>query len=172
MRVADIENPTISYFQGNFAPVQEEHNEPCKEVIGEIPAGLAGAFLRIGANPVFVNDPADYHPFAGDGMIHEVVFEDGRATYLNRFVETEGHLAEQELGALIWDGPRTPPEVLEKYGPPKNIANTAMIYHAGMFLALQEAARPFRLTLPDLDPLGPVAVVPVPLDGPLPTELG
>ena len=142
MRIADIENPTVSYFQGNFAPVQEEHNEPCKEVVGSIPEALNGAFLRIGANPVFVNDPESYHPFSGDGMIHEVVFNRGKATYINRFVETEGHLAEQEKGDIIWDGPMTPPEVLEEYGPSKNIANTAMVFHGGMFLALQEGAHP------------------------------
>ena len=79
MRISDIENPEVSYFQGNFAPVQVEHNEPCTEVIGAIPADLAGAFLRIGANPVFVNDPASYHPFVGDGMVHEVIFDQGKA---------------------------------------------------------------------------------------------
>lgn len=156
MRIADLENPNVSYFQGNFAPVQKQHDAICDEVIGEIPPDLAGAFLRIGANPVFVNDPADYHPFVGDGMIHEVVFEGGGARYLNRFVETEGHLAEQEKGELIWDGPMTPPEVVEQYGPSKNIANTAMVFHAGRFMALQEAAPPFLLTLPELDPRGEV----------------
>ena len=115
---------------------------------------MSGAFLRIGANPVFVNDPASYHPFAGDGMIHEVVFEGGKARYINRFVETEGHLAEQRKGDFIWDGPMTPPDVLAEYGPGKNIANTAMVFHAGRFLALQEAARPFEVTLPGLDPVG------------------
>ncbi len=154
MRISEIENTKVSYFQGNFAPVQQEHNEPCTEVIGSIPEALAGAFLRIGANPVFVNDPASYHPFAGDGMIHEVTFDRGKAHYINRFVETEGHLAEQAKGDFIWDGPMTPPEVIAEYGPGKNIANTAMIFHAGKFFALQEGARPFQVTLPDLNPVG------------------
>ncbi|MDA0978361.1 MAG: carotenoid oxygenase family protein [Proteobacteria bacterium] len=156
MRIADIENPTVPYFQGNFAPVQAEHNEPCHEVIGEIPAGLNGAFLRIGANPVFVSDPEKYHPFAGDGMIHEVVFSQGKATYINRFVETEGHLAEREKGDYIWDGLSTSPEEAGKYNFSKNIANTAMIFHAGKFLALQEQAKPFQVTLPELAPIGEV----------------
>jgi carotenoid cleavage dioxygenase-like enzyme len=156
MRIADIESPTVPYFRGNFAPVQVEHNEPCKTLIGEIPQTLNGAFLRIGANPVFVNDPESYHPFAGDGMIHEVVFDQGNVTYINRFVETEGHLAEQETGRVIWDGFKTAPEDAQKYGPAKNIANTAMIFHAGKFLALQEGAHPFHLQLPNLDPVGEV----------------
>ncbi len=112
--------------------------------------------MRIGANPVFVNEAEDYHAFAGDGMIHEVVFEGGNATYVNRFVETEGHMAEQEKGDLIWSGPMTPPEVIAEYGPGKNIANTAMIYHGGKFLALQEGAHPYELTLPNLDPVGEI----------------
>ena len=103
MRISDIKDPTVSYFQGNFAPVQAQLSEPCIEVIGTVPEALNGAFLRIGANPVFVNDPESYHPFAGDGMIHEVVFEQGKVWYRNRFVETDGHLAEQEMGGLIWD---------------------------------------------------------------------
>jgi carotenoid cleavage dioxygenase-like enzyme len=156
MRISDIENPTVPYFRGNFAPVQAEHNESCAEVIGVVPEALNGAFLRIGANPVFVNDPESYHPFAGDGMIHEVMFQKGKVTYINRFVETEGHLAEQEIGGVIWDGLKTKPEDAEKYGPSKNIANTAMIYHAGKFLALQEGAHPFELKLPNLDPVGEV----------------
>jgi len=139
MRIADLENTEISYFRDNFAPVQDEHNQACTEIIGTIPDGLNGAFLRIGANPVFVNDPESYHPFAGDGMIHEVVFDNGNVTYINRFVETEGHMAEQERGDFIWDGSKTKPEDAEKYGS-KNIANTAMIFHAGKFLALQEGA--------------------------------
>ncbi len=156
MRIADIDNPTIPYFRGNFAPVQTEHNEPCSEIIGEIPKALNGAFLRIGANPVFVNEQESYHPFAGDGMIHEVLFDQGKVTYINRFVETEGHMAEQQEGRLIWDGMKTAPEDVEKFGPSKNIANTAMIYHAGSFMALQEGAHPFQLQLPNLDPIGEV----------------
>ena len=127
MRISDIADPTVPYFRGNFAPVQSQLNEPCIEVMGTVPDALNGAFLRIGANPVFVNNPDSYHPFAGDGMIHEVVFEHGKASYRNRFVETEGHLAEQKVGGLIWDGINTKPEDIEQYGPSKNIANPSMI---------------------------------------------
>ena len=154
MRISEIENPTNMYFTGNWAPVQEQHNELCTEVIGTIPEDLQGSFLRIGANPVFVNDKQEYHAFSGDGMVHEVAFKDGKATYINRFVETEGHLAEQEYGDIIWDGFNTPPELAAKYGPSKNIANTAMVYHAGKVFALQEGSMPFEVTLPNLDPVG------------------
>lgn len=44
MRISDIENPTVSYSKGNSAPVQQEHNEPCTQVIGTVPEALSGAF--------------------------------------------------------------------------------------------------------------------------------
>ncbi|MEK9869136.1 MAG: carotenoid oxygenase family protein [Gammaproteobacteria bacterium] len=157
MRISEIENPTVHYFKGNYAPVQTEHtNVHCPEVIGEIPKELNGSFLRIGANPVFVSSEDAYHPFQGDGMIHQVRFENGKAYYYNRFVETAGHLAEQEYGDIIWDGLKTDPELAARYNFSKNIANTHMVFHAGMFLALQEAAYPFQLKLPNLDPVGEV----------------
>ena len=34
-------------------------------------------------------------------MIHEVQFDQGTVTYINRFVETEGHKAEQEVGRVF-----------------------------------------------------------------------
>ena len=47
-----------------------------------------------------------YHPFDGDGMVHIVGFRDGKAFYRNRFVRTDGFLAEQEAGEPLWAGPR------------------------------------------------------------------
>ena len=56
------------YLSGNFAPVRSEDDFELA-VVGEIPAGLNGAFYRNGPNPRF--DPIDdYHWFSGDGMIH------------------------------------------------------------------------------------------------------
>ena len=46
----------------------------------------------------------NYHPFDGDGMIHVVGFRDGKAFYRNRFVRTDGFLAEQEAGRALWAG--------------------------------------------------------------------
>ena len=51
-----------------------------------------------------------YHPFDGDGMIHVVGFRDGKAFYRNRFVRTDGFLAEQEAGQSLWAGLAEPPD--------------------------------------------------------------
>jgi carotenoid cleavage dioxygenase-like enzyme len=156
MRVSELENPTNPSFVGNAAPVQDENNEICTEVIGHIPEELAGSFLRIGSNPVFVDNADAYHPFDGDGMIHEVNFKDGQATYINRFVDTKGLQLEREKGDWIWTGLASPPDMTNEHGMMKNVANTAMVFHAGKLLALWEGGNPHHLTLPNLDTVGEV----------------
>ena len=70
---------------------------------GELPDDLYGVYLRNTENPLH---PAivRYHPFDGDGMIHKVSFRDGKVSYRNRFVRTDGLLAEQEAGRSLWAG--------------------------------------------------------------------
>ena len=72
-------------------------------VEGEVPRDLDGIYLRNTENPLH---PAivRYHPFDGDGMIHKVSFRDGTVSYRNRFVRTDGLLAEQEAGRSLWAG--------------------------------------------------------------------
>ena len=41
------------HLQGLLAPVFEERDDPDLEVVGEIPAGLQGMFVRNGPNPQF-----------------------------------------------------------------------------------------------------------------------
>ena len=76
-------------------------------MIGELPADLDGVYLRNTENPVHPSIRM-YHPFDGDGMLHAVGFQDGQASYRNRFVRTDGFLAEQEAASRCGPGwPRT-----------------------------------------------------------------
>lgn len=144
------------YLEGNFSAIHEEVTVPCPEVEGQIPSDLSGYFLRTGPNPEFPPPVPDlYHPFDGDGMIHQVQFEQGQAVYRNRWVETPGLLREREAGKAIWGGFNT----IGKVEPPadmpvKNLANTAMTYHNGRLLALWEAGLPYEVNLPDLKTVG------------------
>jgi carotenoid cleavage dioxygenase len=112
----------------NFAPVEEEVTALDLEVTGTIPDGLDGRYLRNGPNPRAVEDPAAYHWFTGDGMVHGVRLRDGKAEwYRNRFVRNDG-----EFGA-----------------------NTNVIGHAGRTWAIVESSGiPIELT-DELDPIGP-----------------
>jgi carotenoid cleavage dioxygenase-like enzyme len=156
MRVSELKNPTNTSLVGNAAPVNDERKEVCTEVIGQVPKALAGSYLRIGSNPVFVDNADTYHPFDGDGMIHEVNFKDGTATYVNRFVDTVGLQLEREKGDYIWTGLASGPDFDVEHGPMKNVANTAMVYHGGKLLALWEGGNPTHVKLPNLDTVGEV----------------
>ena len=78
---------TQTFLDGNFAPVTEEVTTTDLPVTGRLPAELSGRLLRIGPNPMTPPDPAAYHWFTGDGMVHGVRLRDGRAEwYRNRWV--------------------------------------------------------------------------------------
>ncbi|MCC6183121.1 MAG: carotenoid oxygenase family protein, partial [Microthrixaceae bacterium] len=72
----NVSNP---YLAGNFAPVTEEVTIADLEVTGSIPEELTGRYLRNGPNPVVAPDPATYHWFLGDGMVHGLLLDGGRA---------------------------------------------------------------------------------------------
>lgn len=78
---------TTTFLDGNFAPVTEEVTVAELAVSGTVPPELAGRLVRIGPNPATPPDPATYHWFLGDGMVHGVRLRDGRAEwYRNRWV--------------------------------------------------------------------------------------
>ena len=74
------------WMQGPFAPVTEELTVSDLVVEGELPTSLEGTFLRNGPNPSRGPSP---HWWFGDGMIHGIRLEGGRASaYRNRYVRT------------------------------------------------------------------------------------
>ncbi|EJZ15493.1 carotenoid oxygenase, partial [Mycolicibacterium fortuitum subsp. fortuitum DSM 46621 = ATCC 6841 = JCM 6387] len=92
------------YRTGAWRPQTAEWDADDLRVIdGEIPTDLDGVYLRNTENPLH---PAlqTYHPFDGDGMLHIVGFRDGKAFYRNRFIRTDGLLAEIEAGGPLWPG--------------------------------------------------------------------
>jgi carotenoid cleavage dioxygenase len=130
------------YLEGNFAPVLEERTDDHDlDVTGVVPPDLEGVLLRNGPNPLTVpENPADYHWFSGDGMLHGIWLRGGRATgYRNRWVRTRS-LA----GKVATVPPKGPSEPID--GP----ANTHVIRHAGTTLALVESGFPHAIS-PDLD---------------------
>jgi carotenoid cleavage dioxygenase len=118
------------YLSGNFAPLREETTAHDLRVTGAIPRELCGRLLRIGPNPVAEPDPASYHWFTGNGMVHGLRLREGRAEwYRSRFVRDDAVTA-----ARGW--PRTPGP---RHGMGDGVANTNAIGHAGRTWALVEA---------------------------------
>jgi carotenoid cleavage dioxygenase-like enzyme len=117
--------------RGNYAPVAEELTAFDLPVEGAIPPQLNGWYLRNGPNP----RKATQHWFTGDGMIHGVRLENGRAAwYRNRWVRTESF--ESPFPVYNFDGTRN---------LHSSVANTHVVSHAGKTLALVESSLPYEI---------------------------
>ncbi|WP_094559118.1 carotenoid oxygenase family protein [Synechococcus sp. 8F6] len=117
---------------------------------GSIPADLAGTLYRNGPGRLERGGRWVHHPFDGDGMIAAFRFDAGQAYLTNRFVRTEGWLAEEDAGKFVYRGVFG----TQKPGGPlpnafdlrlKNIANTHVVQLGDQLLALWEAAEPHAL---------------------------
>lgn len=85
-------------------PMTEELTLEDLPVTGTIPAELNGRYLRIGPNPA-APDPAGYHWFMGDGMVHGIALSGSRAKwYRNRWIRS--HPVEKATGLPTASGPR------------------------------------------------------------------
>ncbi|XVF22947.1 hypothetical protein REPUB_Repub12eG0214900 [Reevesia pubescens] len=158
------------YLSGNFAPAPTE-TPPTQHlpVKGHLPECLNGEFVRVGPNPKF-SPVAAYHWYL---MIHGMRIKDGKATYVSRYVRTSRLKQEEFFGAAKFmkvgdlkglfgllmvnvQKLREKANVLDlSYG--NGTANTALIYHHGKLLALQEADKPYVLKVledGDLQTLG------------------
>lgn len=142
-----------AYLDGNFAPVQAEITADSLQIIGQLPPDLSGMFVRNGPNPQW-SPIGQYHWFDGDGMLHGVRISNGKATYCNRYVQTKGYQIEKQVGKAVWSGLLEPPQMDNPYGPGKNVANTALVWHAGQLLATWEGGAPHAIKVPELETIG------------------
>ena len=115
------------FLSGLHRPMETELSLTDLPVTGALPAALNGRYLRIGPNPV-APDPASYHWFIGDGMVHGLRLQDGRALwYRNRWIRSESVAA--ALGEPPAPGPRHHFDTV----------NTNVVDVAGRTFALVEA---------------------------------
>lgn len=124
------------YRTGPWQPNMREIDVLDPDVEGEIPGDLNGIYIRNTENPVH-ESLGRYHPFDGDGMLHSVVFENGKCEYRNRFIRTEGLAAENEAGRALWAGLRERPALSERDGwgartRLKDSSSTDVVIHGGV----------------------------------------
>ncbi len=148
--------PRSPYLDGPYTPVEREITASDLPVIGELPRDLAGMYVRNGANPRFA-PKGRYHWFDGDGMVHGLHFDNGRATYRNRYVQTAALNEETAAGHALSTGIMEAPDFRRPGGPFKDTANTDLVFHAGRLMALWWLGGAcHQLSLPALETLGVV----------------
>jgi carotenoid cleavage dioxygenase-like enzyme len=115
-------------------PVSAEIEAFDLAVTGALPPELTGDYIRNGPNPAA--GAKSGHLFLGDGMLHGVRLENGRArAYRNRWVQTR---------ALTEHAP-----YVRKNGTldlTVAVANTSVVAHGGQLLALVESSFPTAVT--------------------------
>lgn len=151
----DVEvNP---YLMGNYAPVDVEISAENLTVIGEIPKDLNGMYVRNGPNPRYAPQ-GRYHWFDGDGMLHAVTIREGKVSYRNRWIRTEGFEREAHAGGVLWTGVMEPPHKnpkLNVHMPIKDTANTDIVFHNDKLLATWYlAGEPYAIDPETLETLG------------------
>ncbi|MFM7069231.1 MAG: carotenoid oxygenase family protein [Actinomycetes bacterium] len=151
---AGVDEP---YLIGQYEPIRDERDDADLTVIGELPEGLRGTYLRNGPNSFFP-PPGRYHVFDGDGMVHGITFDgSGGAQYRNRWIQSRGLNYEQKVGHAVYGGlsefALPDADAINEGGIYKNTANTNVIRHGGRVLALMEGGRPTELA-DDLATLG------------------
>lgn len=158
-----IDNP---YLHGLYAPTTAEREATDLPVEGQLPSDLKGMYVRNGPNPRFV-PPNRYHWFDGDGMVHGIWFDSGRARYTNRWIHTRGFVHEDQDGKSLWGGVLGPFDFSLPGGPLKDTANTDLIDINGRLMALwYESGQLYEL---DVDTLKTVGTKP--FDGQLPRRI-
>ena len=129
------------WLQGNFAPVADEVSATDLRVSGTLPAGLTGLYVRNGSNPRTGTSP---HWFLGDGMVHGIRLDGGRATsYRNRYVRTPLYEASAGFADGVPGGTNTQ-------------SNVSAIRYGDRLLTSGEVGLPFELSPADLSTIGPV----------------
>ncbi|MBW4654241.1 MAG: carotenoid oxygenase family protein [Kaiparowitsia implicata GSE-PSE-MK54-09C] len=150
---------TVEDWRKGYKSLYDEFDYAITDSEGQIPPDLQGTLFRNGPGLLDVGGDRIQHPFDGDGMVCAVSFKNGQARFRNRFVRTEGYVAEQQAQKLLYRG------VFGTQKPGgwlanafdfrlKNIANTNVIYWGGKLLALWEAAEPYRLDPQTLETIG------------------
>jgi carotenoid cleavage dioxygenase len=88
-------------------------------------------------------------------MIHAVTINDGKASYRNRYVMSDGLKEEREAGRSVYSGLLDMGKDIMTEGPKfKNTGNTNIVAHAGKLLALMEGALPTQMRPCSLETIG------------------
>jgi len=150
-----VKFPDLPMFSGVNAPSRIEVDIADLEVEGQIPEEIDGAFYRVGADhqfpPRFMNDV----PFNGDGMVSMFRFRGGRVGLKSRYVRTDRWKAENAAGRALFGRYRnkwTDDPSVE--GMSRNLANTNVLIHAGVLLALREDSPPIAMDPVSLQTIG------------------
>ncbi len=156
----------VAPYGATYVPLGAEVEVRDCAVEGKIPEGLSGGFYAVGPDPQYPLAPGNI-PFDGEGHVRLFRIRHGRVDYRSRYVRTERYLAQDRARRNLMPMYRNPalddPSVR---GLSRSTANTHVIHHRNLLLALKEDSPPSALDLNTLETIDPVYT----FDGQLPRE--
>ena len=149
------DNPFLNFPWG---PIQMECDARDLVVEGTVPEDLYGTLYRNGPNQRF-KPRGEYHLFAGDGMVHAFHIAGGKVDYRNRWVRTAKFRLEDREGRAVVNA-MNPFDCEPEYSDfvlvdKEGLANTALVWHGGRLLAMEEGHLPHELDPVTLESIGP-----------------
>ncbi|SHG52819.1 carotenoid cleavage dioxygenase [Kaistia soli DSM 19436] len=115
-------------------------------VEGNLPATIDGVFYQVAPDPQFPPMLGQDIFFNGDGCIHSFTFQNGHVDFRRRYVMTERLLAQRaerrSLHGVYRNTFTNDPSVA---GISNSTANTNVVRHGGLLLALKEDSPPYAL---------------------------
>ena len=129
----------------------EKFNAPMTTLSGYLPSDLTGVLWR--------NGPAEHerfghrygHWFDGDGMVQAFAFSGDKVTHRARVLDTPKRRRETRAGKRIMPAFATPGSEPLMGSDDMNVANTAMLVHAGRLMALWEGGSALTVDPKTLD---------------------
>lgn len=121
-------NENNLYHKMVYLPVEEIETHQFK-VVGEIPQHLNGMLLRIGSNPIHVQNPSLFEWYLGDGMIHGLKLQDGQAVWFKSTMIATDRVQKYKKR----------PKIAGYRRGAHDVVNTNIFRHAGELWAVIEA---------------------------------
>lgn len=151
---------------GYFTPLRAEVTVQDCVVEGILPDDLSGGFYATGPDPQYPLEPGNI-PFDGDGHVRMFRIKNGRADCRTCHAHTERYIAQDNARRELMPMYRNPdlddPSVRDLS---RSTANTHVLNHKNMILALKEDSPPTAMDLNTLETVDPVYT----FDGALPKD--
>lgn len=144
-------------------PVYRSFDAPCRveadildlEIEGQIPPELNGTFFRVAPDPQWPPKFDDDIFFNGDGMVGAFRFANGAVDFQSRYVRTDKYERERLARQSLYGAYRNPfTDDAEVAGTIRGTANTNVIVHHGLLLALKEDSPPVAMRPDTLETIG------------------
>jgi carotenoid cleavage dioxygenase-like enzyme len=146
--------PNLPEFTGLYKPCRIEAEVIDLEIKGELPEGLNGTFYQVAPDPQYPPMLGKDIFFNGDGAVSAFCFQHGKVSLKRRYVRTDRLVAQRRaqrsLNGVYRNVYTNDPLAAEN----NTTANTTVIEHNNVLLAMKEDSLPWALDPISLETLG------------------